>query len=153
MSKLNHWLFFALLELLKSNKRKFSISKISKALSYPEKEVAQKIQILYEMGLIKKTASGFKSTEVRHTANTIRSVLDEIHAGYLDQAKGSMSVSREDERSISGTTILSSPSRMKEAIERIKVFRRSLADYLAIKPEDKEERLYRIQIALFPLEK
>lgn len=105
------------------------------------------------MGLIKKTASGFKSTEVRHTANTIRSVLDEIHAGYLDQAKGSMSVSREDERSISGTTILSSPSRMKEAIERIKVFRRSLADYLAIKPEDKEERLYRIQIALFPLEK
>lgn len=39
LAQLNHWLFFALLELLKSSTRKFSLVKISKALDQPLKEV------------------------------------------------------------------------------------------------------------------
>jgi len=64
-----------------------------------------------------------------------------------------MTTSKEDERNISGITVLSNPARIKEAAERIKLFRRSLASYLAVKPGDQEEKLYRVQIALFPLEK
>jgi len=153
LAKLNHWLFFALLELLRSPRRKFSISKIAKALSQPEKLIEEKVEILLEMGLLKKTQSGFKSMESKQTAKTTRSVLDQIHAGYLDQAKLSMSSSKEEQRSISGITVLSNPARIAEAAERIKIFRRTLASFLAVRPEDQDEKLYRVQIALFPLEK
>jgi len=153
LAKLNHWLFFALLELLRSTTRKFSITKIAKALSQPEKQIEEKIEVLLEMGLLKKTQSGFKSMDAKQTAKTSRSVLDQIHAGYLDQAKLSMGSLKEDERSISGITVLSNPERVAEAAERIKIFRRTLSSFLAVKPGEHDEKLYRVQIALFPLEK
>jgi hypothetical protein len=71
----------------------------------------------------------------------------------LERAAEAMEYSTETERSNSGTTILIDPKRLTEAVERIKYFRRSLAEFLEVKPTDKVDQLYRIQIALFPLEK
>ncbi len=153
IEKLNHWLYFALLELFRSNNRKFTPLKIAKSLNQPTHEIESKIQTLIAMGLLKKTESSYKTVNSKQTAKTSRKTLDQIHSGYIDQAKNSMVHSKEEERNISGTTILISPHRLTEAYERIKTFRRSLASYLEIKDAEKEEKLYRIQIALFPLEK
>ncbi len=153
LSKLNHWLYFALLELLRSKNRKFSVSKIAKSLGIAEKQVAEKIDVLLEMGLLLRTENGFRSMDSKQTAKSSRKILDQIHAGYLDQAKISMQTSGETERSISGVTVLSTPARLQEAAERIKLFRRSLASYLEVKTGEKNEKLYRLQLALFPLEK
>lgn len=153
LGKLNHWLYFALLELLRSKNRKFTVNKIAKSLGIPEKEIAAKIEVLVDMGLLIKTESGFRSMDTKQTAKSSRKILDQIHAGYLDQAKAAMIDSKEDERSVSGVTVLSTPVRIQEAAERIKLFRRSLASYLEVKPGEKSEMLYRLQIALFPLEK
>ena len=153
IEKLNHWLFFALLELFRSSNRKFTSRTISKSLGQPINEIEEKILILTQMGLVKKTESGFKTINAKQTAKTSRSVLDQIHAGYLEQAKESMTSSNETKRSVSGTTVLLNPKRLPEAFERIKLFRRSLSSFLEVKPGEKEEVLYRIQLALFSLEK
>ena len=153
IERLNHWLFFALLELFRSNNRNFTIPKIAKSLNQPNSDVESKVRILIEMKLIKKTATSFKTLNAKQTAKTSRTTLDQIHSGYLEQAQKSISTSLENERNISGPTILINPKRLPEAYERIKSFRRSLSSYLEAKESEKDEKLYRVQIALFPLEK
>jgi hypothetical protein len=73
-----------------------------------------------------------------------------IHQGYFEQAIRSIHEDRL--RDISGTTIWISRQRLEEAKKRIRDFRRSLSAFLAVRPEEKEEALFRIQIALFSLE-
>lgn len=152
LAQLNHWIYFALLELFRSTRRKFTVRSIAKALNQNEQLIEEKIAILLALGLLKKTQSGFRAVQTRQTAKNSRTVLDEIHAGYLDQAKVSMLNSLEATRDITGTTILSNPAKITEARERIKTFRRSLASFLSTQFTDPDEKLYRIQIALYPLE-
>ena len=80
-----------------------------------------------------------------------RFLLNKIHEGYLNLAI--LSLNEVGESHHSGSTVLIHPKRVAEAQERIKAFRRSLSSYLAVKPEEKEEKLYRIQISLFTIEK
>lgn len=153
LAQLNHWVYFALLELVRSTRRKFTAKSMAKLLDQPETFIELRIQTLLNMGLMKKTQSGYRAVESKQTANSSRSVLDEIHSGYLDQAKASMLHSLPEARNITGTTILANPAKIQEASERIKAFRRSLSSFLNSEISDPSEKLYRIQIALFPLEK
>jgi uncharacterized protein (TIGR02147 family) len=155
IEKLNHWLYFALLERCQSERAIQSLSALAKELSQTIKEIESKVAVLTQMGLLIKTQKGYRARHAKQTAKVSRQVLDQIHSGYLEQAVIAMAQTKEEDRNNSGTTILVHPKRLAEANEKIKLFRRSLARFLEMKTgeEGSAERLYRIQIALFPLDR
>jgi uncharacterized protein (TIGR02147 family) len=147
--QINDWIFSAMMELFRSKNRKLTISSVAKTLQQPVKEIEKRVQVLISLGLLRKTESGFKTLSMKQSSVGLGKVVNKIHEGYLGKAIEAL---HHEERDISGSTILIHPKRLAEARVRIKDFRRSLSAFLAVKPEENEEQLYRLQIALFSLE-
>lgn len=148
--QINDWLFSSLMELFRSKKRTLSISGAAKALGQPMKEIERRVRVLVSLGLLKKTDRGYRTVAIKQSSIGLGKVVHQIHEGYLERAKKALE--KESAPGISGATILIHPSRLEEARTRIREFRRSLSSFLAVKPEETEEELFRIQIALFSLE-
>jgi transcriptional regulator with XRE-family HTH domain len=148
--RINDWIYSSMLELFRSKNRKFKLLDLSRFYGIPIREVEARIRVLMEVGLLVKTQSGFRTKTTRQSSRGLGNLVSVIHQGYFEQAIRSIHEDRL--RDISGTTIWISRQRLEEAKKRIRDFRRSLSAFLAVRPEEKEEALFRIQIALFSLE-
>lgn len=146
----NDWIYSAMLELFRSERRRFRVPDLAARFRIPNREVEARIRVLMEVGLLVKTQSGFKTRTARQSSRGAGARVAQIHRGYLEQVGFAMDEDRA--RDVSGTTVLISSSRLEEAKLRIRDFRRSLASFLAVRPGEREEALFRIQIALFSLE-
>ncbi len=149
--KMNDWIYSSLMELFRSKNRKISVRQAARLLGLPVNEVETRVSALIENGMIKKTEKGFRTKSVRQSSVSLGKLVSRIHEGYLNKAIEALSA--DDDSNISGTTILISEKRLEEAKKRIKDFRRSLSAFLALKEGEADEKLYRIQMAMFSLEK
>lgn len=149
--KMNDWIYSSLMELFRSKNRKVSVLEAARMLGVPVVEIENRVATLIENGMIKKTEKGYRTKSVRQSSVSLGKAVSQIHEGYLKKAIDALGV--DPHANISGTTILVSAKRLEEAKKRIKDFRRSLSAFLALKEGESDEKLVRIQMALFSLER
>lgn len=74
--------------------------------------------------------------------------LKQVHAEYILKARDSMMNDPSAVRDISGITAATNLKKLPEAVRRIKVFRRTLAEFLK---DENPDAVFRLNVQLFPL--
>jgi transcriptional regulator with XRE-family HTH domain len=150
VERMDDWLYSAIIELCRSKGLRLDAPSIARYFGVPIAEAEAHVGELVSLGLIRRTETGFRKTHQRSTTPLRKGsrALQRIHEGYIEKGRAALFTCDEEDRDISGITVLASREKLPEAARRIKEFRRSLAHFLST---DQGDELYRINVQLFPL--
>lgn len=151
--KMSDWYYFAILSIMETEDFVSSCRWIAKRLGIKESMVESAIGTLHNLGMIRISEDGkFEPTGKQYkTPDEIRSFLKKrSHLQAMDLAAKSVNEDTEYNSDFSAMTMAIDPSKIVEAKEKIKEFRRSLCKFLETGPK---KEVYRISIQLFPLSK
>lgn len=148
---MGRWEFFTILGYLDLNGT-YDVKKIAKNVECSEEVVSEIISTLLELEFLENNnghltfMTKFMSTSFKQPRESINRVLREnIERAQLKLASNDV-VKYAD---FTGVTITIKKDKFHEAVERIKVFRRSLSAFLS--EDDDGDSLYRLNIQFFPL--
>ncbi|MGK5085412.1 TIGR02147 family protein [Bdellovibrionota bacterium FG-1] len=149
MDRMDEWIYSAILELARSKSVRKDLTGMADYFGIPIAQAEKYVNVLLDIGLLRRTENGFRKLHDKATAPKINSAaLKRIFSGYIDRAKAALENHPDDSHDISGITLLISRDKLAEAPKRIKEFRRSLAHFIE---SDEGEDLYRINVQLFAL--
>lgn len=152
---ISDWFHFAILELSMVNGFKPSRDWIAKALGMKAIEVDAAIDRLIRVGLLEITANGqWVDLSSGFTTNISSDMTSSAHRKLQEQLLTKAILAQQgprDRRDHSAMTMAINSSRIPEAKEKIRQFRRSLTKFLT-EDADKDS-VFSLNIALFPLTK
>lgn len=146
---ISDWYHFAIVELAKTDVFRLDAAWVAKRLSITADQATKSIERLERLGLVErsdsilKPAAHYKMRDVPSTA--IRS----FHCQMLKKADSALRQQSFDQRDFSGITMAIDPTRIPEAKERLRQFRRELMTYLE---GGKKTAVYHLGMQLFRLD-
>ncbi|MEZ0390972.1 MAG: TIGR02147 family protein [Pseudobdellovibrionaceae bacterium] len=155
-NRISEWYFDAILELSKMKTFDFTAKNISQYLGINEVQAASAIDTLVRLKLLKRTKSGFEIVHVNSTNllsnDATSAAMRRYQKSILEKSIEALeSVDRID-RDHTSTTLAIKKSDLPKAKKIIKDFRHKLSALL--QENNKEfDKVYQLQISLFPLEK
>lgn len=152
---ISNWYYLAVRELCRSRFFQNDPDWISKQFLFKtaSRDVKRALQVLQQLGLLKKDkANRLCLAEGRvDTANDVASEgIKQYHEQVLEHAKTAVRTVPVDEREITSTTLMMSSENLTMAKELIREFKEKFERLLE---EDDGDRLYQLQIQLFPMTK
>lgn len=152
-SMISDWFHYAILSLLNVRGAKFEASWISKRLNISIHEARDAMERLVRLGLVEQQGQCWKQTglplKIENSISTAAS--QKYHRQLLQKAIHSLENDPREIQNFSSMTLSMDPEMMSYAIEKIKKFRRILADELEKAKPGKE--VYNLTIQLFPISK
>ncbi len=145
------WYHFAILELTCLDGFTLSPANAAKRLSITVIEAERAIDRLTEVGLLQKTATGWKATyEFPSTESAIPSAsIRQCHAQLLDKAKHALYFQDIAERDVSAIQFAVCPEDIPRLKKEIREFRRSVERRYKARPG--KRRVYAMSVQLFAL--
>jgi DNA-binding Lrp family transcriptional regulator len=144
------WENYAILNLLKTNVSETSQEWIADRLAISVERVAECIEGLLQLGLIKKTNEGLEriSTYVTTSWDIPSDALKEAHRQVLHKSIETLATTEPKQRDYSSLTIAIDVAKLESAKELIGEFRKKFSRHL--EPGPKSE-VYNLSIQFFPL--
>jgi uncharacterized protein (TIGR02147 family) len=145
------WRSFAVLSLSETWSFREDPAWIGKTLGIHPKQAQQILERLERLGALKRDASGtlkHAGIQFASTTHLPSLAIRRAHRERLELARQSLDQDAIGERDITGITMSVDPSRIPEAKERIRCFRRELCAFL--EAGDKQ-RVFHLAVQLFPL--
>ncbi len=149
-----HWYHIALRELLAFYPFRGEWAALAKMLkpAVSEAQAREGVELLAALGFIKKDAQGrFHAADPHITSgykNSSRAVQQFIRAG-LDLGKEALDAFPKEARNLSTLSFSTSENHFLQIQEKIRLFRKELAD--EVDKVERPERVYQLNIQLFPL--
>ncbi|MGZ3796230.1 MAG: DUF4423 domain-containing protein [Pseudobdellovibrionaceae bacterium] len=152
---ISNWYYLAVRELCRMRNFKEDPEWIAEEFLFKvtARETASAIKTLLALGLLVRNAKGHLClAEGRlNTANDISNeAIKRYHEQMLENAKRALRTVPPNEREITSTTLVMSSSNMEKAKELIRDFKNNFEKLME---EDSGDRVFQIQIQLFPLTK
>lgn len=148
----SRWIHFVLLEFAEIDLVLPSIRELSERMGVSMGVVSEAVERLKRVGALVESKTGiratkhFTTTKIAGTTPALKKLQKEI----LSAAARALDEWTIEQRDQSGITMAIDSSKLPEAKERIKRFRRELMDFLQ---EGKRDRVYQMSISLFPAER
>lgn len=148
----SRWVHFVLLEFAQINMVLPNPMELARRMGVPLSVVLEAIERLKRVGALEETATGtkavrnFTTTKMPGTSPALKRLQKEI----LSAAARALDEFPLEMRDQSGITMAIDSSKIPEAKERIKRFRRELMEFLQ---EGKRDRVYQLSVSLFPAER
>jgi uncharacterized protein (TIGR02147 family) len=153
---ISDWYYYAIINLSETTNKKLDAKYISNRIGLPVLEAQAALDRLLRLGLlVEKNGRLQAQHKDLTTTHEVKSVaLRKAHKQFLEKAIDSIEGVDLELRDITSITMAIDPSKLKEAKELIKGFRRNLSQLLESNeaPEKKSE-VYTLNIQLFPLTK
>lgn len=146
------WYHYAILELTSCPDFSTDTKWIAKALSINEIEAKLAIDRLIKLELLEEKKGSYKKTNLKSDTKdkTKTSVFHrKRQKQILEKSIHSLEHDPIEERNHSSLTFCINPDRMEEAKAKIKKFMWEMSEFLM---EEKQERVYELNVALFPLQ-
>jgi uncharacterized protein (TIGR02147 family) len=149
---ISDWKHYAILSLGDLPDNRATSQWIANQLAITEKEASEAFDRLLRMGLVKRRGSRFRQSSKPLTAPTGRSTaaLRKYHSQNLTKASKALEREETDVEYFSAITMALDESKLPQAREFIKNFRRQLCEFLEM---GRRERVYTLAIQLFPISK
>jgi len=151
-----HWYHAAIRELLHCNVWSSGNYEELAAMLIPPiqpREAKRTLELLLEMGMVRRTLHGFQLTEAFVTSGTQGQPLGVntfVQQG-IELAQDAMERFDASERNLSGLTISSSEATRQEIIQRIRKFRHEILEL--VEQDSQPDRVWQLNLQLFPLSK
>jgi len=145
------WQYFAIVALAQIEDFSTQPEWIAKRLNISASTAQKAVEDLIALELLALDANGkYRGTDknLRTTDRVASLVVRRNHEQFLDLAQQSLQTDSLDERNFSGITMAIDPTRLPQAITKIRNFRRRLCAFLE---GGNRQEVYRIAIQLFPL--
>jgi transcriptional regulator with XRE-family HTH domain len=150
-SLISDWFHYAILSLLNVRGARFEAGWISKRLNISLHEARDAMERLVRLGLVEQQGQCWKQTglpiKVENAISTAAS--QKFHRQLMQKAIHSLENDSRELQNFSSMTLTMDPEMMNYAIEKIKKFRRILAEELEKAKPGKE--VYNLTIQLFPV--
>ena len=150
-SVISDWYHYAILSLLSTRGAKFEAGWIARRLSITIHEARDAMERLIRLGLVEQQGQCWKQTglplKIENSIST--AATQKFHKQLLQRAVHSLENDSRDKQNFSCMTLSMDPEMIPYAIEKIKKFRRILADELEKAKPGKE--VYNLTIQLFPV--
>ena len=145
------WYHYGILALLRTKNFKPCSRWIAQRLGISKLEIEEAMDRMVRLQVLEKTDEGWqrKIGTIKTTEDIPSAALKKAHMETLERAILSLDDVPVQERDLSSVTIACNPNRLAEAKDRIRKFRRELADFLE-SSEDKTE-VYELSLQLVPL--
>ncbi len=150
---ISHWYYLALRELCRTKTFKEDPEWISSRFLYrvTPRDIRQAIQVLLDVGLLAREKNGklyLAEGRIDTTTDISSEAIKRYHEQMLEHAKIAVRETPVEEREITSTTLVMSSKNIGMAKELIREFRQNFERLLE---EDTGDRVFQIQIQLFPL--
>lgn len=152
---ISNWYYLALRELCRMQNFKEEPEWISEIFLFKvtSREISQAIKTLVQLDLLKRDSKGLLYLHEGRldTSNDIASeAIKRYHEQMLEHAKSAIRKITVEEREITSTSLLMSSANLKMAKDLIREFKQKFEKLME---EDCGDRVYQLQIQLFPLTK
>ncbi|MGZ3774237.1 MAG: TIGR02147 family protein [Pseudobdellovibrionaceae bacterium] len=152
---ISNWYYLAVREFCRMHSFKEEAEWISEEFLFKvtSREIVTAIKTLLELGLLVRNAKGYLClAEGRlNTTNDISNeAIKRYHEQMLENAKGAIRIVPPGEREITSTTLVMRSANIEKAKELIRDFKNNFEKLME---EDSGDRVFQIQIQLFPLTK
>jgi uncharacterized protein (TIGR02147 family) len=149
------WEPFTIMELLDVEDNFHRPEDVSKAIGVEVERIRHCLDNLQKLGAItQETATGrYRSTGKKYTtrAGCMHPGIIQAQKSYIEKAIRAYEDYNPETSNISGITVATSKSKIKEAIDRIGDFRRSLGHFLDETGPVPKDAVYRINVQFFPI--
>lgn len=148
---LSQWYYFAILELLEVEDSRAEPLWIARRLGISPGEVTAALARLRRLGLVEDRNGRLRPVPSYTTTGDFPSrAIRAYHCRMLDCAKRAITSHKVDSRDTSSITMAIDPSRLGEAAEKIRGFRRELMQFLV---SGRKRAVYHLSIQLFRLDR
>jgi uncharacterized protein (TIGR02147 family) len=146
------WYYFAILSLAETRGFQPSPAWVARRLGLGEEDARAAIACLVRLGLLKQRAGKLRPTgkQLATTSGVPNPAIRRAHFQNIDLIEGALGSVPLEHQDFGAMTVATSPAKLAEAKDRIKVFRRELASFLESGPK---EEVYNFSFFLFPLTK
>jgi len=148
----SRWIHFVILEMAELDTGLPPVKELSQRLGVSAINVSEAVERLKRVGALVDSATGFRATR-QYTTTKIPGTspaLKRLQKEILSAAARAMDEVPIEKRDQSGITMAIDSSKLPEAKERIKRFRRELMEFLQ---EGNRDSVYQLAVALFPVER
>ena len=147
---MSKWEYYTILSYLEID-NSFDVPKISEAIGTSEETVSAIIENLIKLEVVKLSGEKLILTDKCLTTppNFNRKAVIKVQRENIEKSLDKLSEDSLVGCDFSGMTLAISGKKLSEAIEKIKIFRRSLASFLS-DPEENSDAVYRLNIQFFP---
>jgi len=146
------WVHFILLELTELSSFEATTANLAKRLGLSIATVSEAVERLKRVGALVETKTGLRAT--RHFSTTKQpgtsSSLKRLQKEILYGAARALDEVPVEQRDQSAITMAIDSTKLPEAKERLKKFRRELMEFLQ---EGNRDRVYQLSLSLFPAER
>jgi uncharacterized protein (TIGR02147 family) len=147
-----NWHYYALLSYLEIPGKPQDATHLASVFGLSRKKIESALDCLEKLKLIEKFKGRMRPSKIRLTTDTdvLFPALRAFTLQMLGKAEESLERDPVAQRDFSTMTMAIDPSKIGEAKEEIKKFRRKMAEFLE---SGSKERVYTLSVQLFPLDR
>jgi uncharacterized protein (TIGR02147 family) len=149
-SAIADWYHYAITELTFLKGKRLEPKWIARELGCTFMEASEALERLKRLGILVERNGRYVKAERNLTTGSdcVSAAMRRLHIQLLEKAKQSLLMDPIDRRDFTSMTMAVDSSKLREAKNRIKIFRRELCAFLE---DGKRDRIYALTLNLFPL--